>query len=81
MPKKNEIYGCTAGDINKIINKTGQKPSNYDVDVHVSKPNYVQRDFFVDPPSKDEVNEELKYGNQSMSGKNWIGGPTENIKA
>ena len=26
-------------------------------------------------------NEELQYGNQSISGKNWIGGPTSNIKA
>ena len=33
VPKKNEIFGCTAGDINKIITKTGEKPSKYDVDV------------------------------------------------
>jgi hypothetical protein len=23
VPKKNEIYGCTSGDINRIITKTG----------------------------------------------------------
>lgn len=38
VPKKNEIYGLTAGDINKIITKTSYKPSNYDVDVAVGKP-------------------------------------------
>lgn len=81
VPKKNEVYGCTAGDINKIISKTGKKPSDYDIDVAVSKPTYVQRDFFVKPPAKDDENEELKYGNNSMKGKNWVGGPTENIKA
>jgi len=38
VPNKNEIYGLTAGDINKIITKTAYKPSNYDVDVAVGKP-------------------------------------------
>ena len=38
VPKKNEVYGCTAGDINKIITNTGYKPSNYDVDISVGKP-------------------------------------------
>ena len=38
VPKKNEIYGCTAGDINRIITKTGQKPSEYDIDIAISKP-------------------------------------------
>ena len=23
VPKKNEVFGCTAGDINRLINKTG----------------------------------------------------------
>jgi hypothetical protein len=35
----------------------------------------------VKPPKQDDENEELKYGNNSMKGKNWVGGPTENIKA
>lgn len=38
VPKKNEIYGCTSGDINRIITKTGQKPSEYDIDIAISKP-------------------------------------------
>jgi len=41
VPKKNEVYGCTAGDINKIITKTGYKPSNHDVDINVGKPSYA----------------------------------------
>ena len=81
VPKKNEIYGCTAGDINRLITAEAQKPSKYDIDVAVSKPTYEQRDYFVDPPAKDEVNDKLQYGNTSMKGQNWIGGPTENIKA
>jgi hypothetical protein len=40
VPKKNEIYGCTAGDINRLITEEAQKPSKYDVDVAVSKPTY-----------------------------------------
>ena len=38
VPRKNDVYGCTAGDINRIITKTGYKPSNYDVEVAASKP-------------------------------------------
>jgi len=37
-PRKNEIYGLTAGDINKIITNTAHKPSNYDVDIATGKP-------------------------------------------
>jgi hypothetical protein len=40
VPKKNEVYGCTAGDINRLITKEAQKPSKYDIDVAVSKPTY-----------------------------------------
>ena len=56
VPKKNEVFGCTAGDINKLINKTGQKPSVYDIDVAISKPQYQQNDYNVDPPEKDNEN-------------------------
>jgi len=46
VPKKNEIFGCTAGDINKIITDTGYKPSNFDVDISVGKPQFAQREFY-----------------------------------
>lgn len=81
VPKKNEIFGCTAGDINKIITNTGEKPSKYDVEVTISKPYYEQNDYYVNPPAKNEAIEALQYGNNSMSGENWTGGPTANVKA
>jgi hypothetical protein len=40
VPKKNEIFGCTAGGINKIITKSGEPNSEYDIDVAISKPYY-----------------------------------------
>lgn len=46
VPKRNEIFGCTSGDINQLITGEGQKPSPYDIDTHITKPNYEQRDFF-----------------------------------
>jgi hypothetical protein len=33
VPKKNDIYGCTTGDVNRILTGKGYKPSNYDIDV------------------------------------------------
>ena len=46
VPKKNEVFGCTAGDINRLLTKEEQKPSKYDIDTAMSKPNYEQRDYF-----------------------------------
>lgn len=40
VPKKNEIFGCTAGEINRLITKTGESVSKYNVDVAISKPYY-----------------------------------------
>ena len=53
VPKKNDIFGCTAGDINKILTGTAYKPSNYDVDIAVGKPNFAQRTFYSKPPQPD----------------------------
>jgi hypothetical protein len=53
VPKKNEIFGCTAGDINKILTGTTYKPSNYDVDIAVGKPTFAQRTFYSKPPNPD----------------------------
>lgn len=47
----------------------------------MTKPQYVQNDYLVNPPAKDHQNSELQFGNTSLKGKNWIGGPTENLKA
>lgn len=57
VPFKNEIYGCTAGDINKIIMGDSTKPSNYDVDAVVGKPSFAQRDFYSEKPPIDHAND------------------------
>jgi hypothetical protein len=38
VPKKNEIFGCTAGDINKLVTDVEKKPSPYDIETAISKP-------------------------------------------
>ena len=80
-PKKNEVYGCTAGDINRIIMGGGTKPSNYDVDVSVGKPSYATRENYSKPPIVDQDGTAVTYGNNSKKGDNWLGGPTQNLKA
>lgn len=40
VPKKNEIFGCTAGDINSLVTKAAQKPSPYDIETAISKPQF-----------------------------------------
>lgn len=81
VPKKNEIYGCTAGDINNLLTNTKTKPSTHNIDIAVCKPMYDKNDYHVDPPAKDEYNDQIKYTNNSIKGANWIGGPSQNIKA
>ena len=80
VPKKNEIYGCTAGDINKLITKEQQKPSEHDIDVAVCKPHYDKNDYYVNTRAQDTETDKLQYGNTSRKGENWIGGPNQNIK-
>jgi len=80
-PKKNEVYGCTAGDITRIIMGTGNKPSNFDVDVAVGKPSYATRSNYSQPPPVDHAGAAVTYGNNSKAGDNWLGGPTQNLKA
>ncbi len=41
----------------------------------MSKPHYVVNDYHVNPPPQDTVNDKLQYGNTSLKGENWIGGP------
>lgn len=81
VPNKNHVYGCTAGDINRIITKSGYKPSNYDVETTQAKPQYATRELYSNPPAQDEANKQLQYGNNSRQGDNWLGGPSLNIKA
>ena len=57
VPKKNDIYGCTTGDINRIITGKGYKPSNFDIDVapmnQQTQNQFAQRTFYSKPPSQD----------------------------
>jgi hypothetical protein len=82
VPTKNAIFGCTSGDINRIVGRTTTKTSNYDVDSEgAAKGNYAQRTFYSKPPGMDKLSERVAMGNMSKTGNNWIGGPTSNIKA
>jgi len=55
VPKKNDIYGRTVGDINKIITGKDYKPSNFDVDIAVGKPQFAQRIFYSKPPAAEKA--------------------------
>ena len=81
VPQKNNIFGCTAGDINRIVAEKGTKPSNLDVDNAAQTSSLPQRTFYSKPPAMDLVAEKLPVGNRSKAGNNWVGGPTNNIKA
>ena len=81
VPKKNDIFGCTAGDINKILTGKVYKPSNYDVEMTLNRPPLASRTFYSKPPETEEQTQALQFGNTSKQGPNWIGGPTDNVKA
>jgi hypothetical protein len=68
VPKKNDIFGCTAGDINKILTNKIYKPSNYDVDVVLNRPPLAARTYYSKPPEKDEQTQAVQYGNLSKYG-------------
>lgn len=60
VPKKNEIYGCTAGDINRILTGKGYKPSNHDVDITKNAEDlFATRTFYSKPPNKDNQTHSL----------------------
>ena len=46
VPMKNEIFGCIAGDTNKLVTHEQEKPSAYDIDTFISKPHFVDRKYF-----------------------------------
>ena len=59
----------------------GTKPSNFDVDVAVGKPSYATRENYSRPPAVNHEGGNVAYGNNSKKGENWLGGPTQNLKA
>jgi len=63
-----------------VGNRSG-KPSNLDIDNATETSNLPQRTFYSKPPTQDKAAEKLPIGNTSKHGSNWVGGPTNNIKA
>lgn len=86
VPKRMEIFGCTAGDANRIIISHSRKSS---VAVDPSEAPYMtngrsvahaKRTLYSNQPPTDESGHEIQFGNASKRGSNWIGGPTQNLK-
>lgn len=42
---------------------------------------YVKRTFYSKPPDQNYDGHDIKYGNHSRLGDNWLAGPTNNLKA
>jgi hypothetical protein len=42
---------------------------------------HAKRTIYSKQPAQDESGQAIKYGNLSKKGANWIGGPTQNLKA
>ena len=51
VPKKNLCFGCTAGEINKLITGQGTKGSEQDIQVTSTKPYSQKNDYLVNPPA------------------------------
>lgn len=77
VPYKKEIYGCSLGEVNKIVlGKPVQKSHTLG-----DEPAEGHRNLYRDPPEQDTDTVALMLTNKSGKGGNWIGGPTENVAA
>ena len=47
----------------------------------VGKPSYATRENYSRPPAVNHEGGNVAYGNNSKKGENWLGGPTQNLKA
>ena len=89
VPKKMEVFGCTAGEANKIIIETarrslginGADPRESAYMTNGRSIAHAKRTLYSHQPPKDDKGEVIQYGNVSRLGHNWIGGPTQNLKA
>lgn len=90
VPKKMEIFGCTAGDTNRIIISHSRRVSQGSMCGDAREGTFMtngrsvehaRRNLYSIPPSKDEAGHEIQFGNTSRRGSNWMGGPTNNLKA
>ena len=88
VPKKMEVFGCTSGDTNRIIIEAarqsivgGINPRESAYMTNGKSIDHAKRTLYSKQPAKDEHGHELQFGNTSRKGNNWIGGPTQNLKA
>jgi len=74
VPKKNEMFGMTAGDVNKLLVTSDPETVLYGSTT-------TQKTFYsAQTTSRDcESRDMTKYGNQSRKAINWIAGPTHEI--
>ena len=73
VPTKNDKFGMTSGDINKIIVKEEGNTSLIRKDL--ADPYSSMRNRIAKPASNKEI-----YGNWSKYAANWVCGPTHQIK-
>lgn len=92
VPKKMEIFGLTSGETNRIIVDHSRKISQGNMSMKEMEAtalnltngrtvDHAKRTLYSNEPLKDIEGHVLQFGNTSRKGKNWIGGPTQNLKA
>lgn len=71
VPAKNEMFGMTAGDINrKIVDGGGSASLHYPVGS-----THALRFYRLNSTPANKINKDI-FGNWSRYSKNWIAGPT-----
>ena len=84
VPKKMEVFACTAGETNRIIINQSRKPS-LDPEAALmtaGRPvQHAKRTLYSQQAPQDFETFRLQFTNASKKGDNWIGGPTQNVKA
>jgi hypothetical protein len=84
VPKKMEVFGQTAGETNRIIISHSRKPSNVEESSFLTngrEVHHAKRTLYSNQPPQDQELYSMQFGNVSRKGSNWIGGPTQNVKA
>lgn len=79
VPAKNDLFGLTAGEANRLINRTslGQKSA-------LASPSFRDTRTFIKLQNREtlreaEKSDSVKFGNLSRGAKNWIAGPNHEI--
>jgi hypothetical protein len=74
VPTKNNLFGKTAGSINREVCLTGGNPKNLD---YLELSRHIEQN--QDLPVSKDINKDV-YGNHSKRAVNWICGPTHEIR-